>query len=198
MDKENASQIVPLETRLLNVQSELVGAKSNNNDYGKYKFRNVEDILSEVKPLLRKYDLCLRMTDQMVVHADQVYVQACVIISDKDGQVIDQSGLPREIISVAYAREPDKQGGMSASQITGSASSYARKYALGGMFLLSGEACPDYASQLEGQHESISQAPTKPLRGGSQAPQDKDKDKGKDLLKSNKFKTAKDLLNEQK
>jgi len=207
MDQNKASKIVPLESRLLNVQSELKGAKSNNNDFGKYKYRNVEDILSEVKPLLNKHELSLRMTDQIVVHADQVYIQACVIISDLNGEIIDQTGNPREIISIAYAREPEKQGGMSPSQITGSASSYARKYALGGMFLISGEACPDYASQLESQHgsdvtigkilQSQSEAPSKPLARGSKAPQDKDKDKDK-VKDTIKFRTAMDMLNEQK
>lgn len=191
---ENASKIKPLEARLGDVQSALVGEKNNTNNFGKYKFRNVEDILTEVKPLLLKNRLALRMTDQIVVHGENVYVQALVIISDLDGIITDESGHPRELISVAFAREPESQGGMSASQITGSASSYARKYALGGMFLISGEACPDYASELE--HRSPKDAPSKPLTRGSQAPQDKDKDKDK-VKETIKFRTAMDMLNDK-
>jgi len=174
--KEKVNTNVPLNKRLQNVQNSLVGEKTSKNAFGKYNYRNVEDILSEVKPLLAANQLVLRMTDHLLEMGGEVYVQADVILSDANGELIDEQGYPQEINSIAFAREPKSQGGMSPSQMTGSASSYARKYALGAMFLLSGEACPDYASELDNIQESVKSRST---------PQDKDKDKDKD--KDNKL-----------
>lgn len=162
-ENPNAKQLY---IKLQRIQNSIVAQKNSKNDFGGYNYRNVEDILTEVKPLLQKEKLTLKMSDNLIDKCGMIYVQSAVILVDQE------SG--SEIASLAYAREPEKQGGMSASQITGSASSYARKYALGGMFLLSGEACPDYASQLDN---------SKQLSDSPKTVQDKDKDKNKDKNK---------------
>jgi hypothetical protein len=170
-DTNKVKLIVPMEKRLQMVQNKLVGGKTSKNSFGKYNYRNVEDILTEVKPLLAANDLVLKMTDHLLEMCGEVYLQAEVILSDAKGESLDCQGYPSEIITRAFAREPKQQGGMSPSQMTGTASSYARKYALGAMFLLSGEACPDYASELDNIQE---------LSKSRSTPQDKDKDKDKD------------------
>jgi len=174
-----------MQMRLQNVQNRLIAQKGSKNDFGRYNYRNVEDILSEIKPLLAENNLLLRLTDTLIDKCECVYIQSCAVITDALGAEIDQSGEPREIVSVAYAREPKKQSGMSDSQMTGTASSYARKYALGAMFLLSGEACPDYASQVDGELEKIKGINTVSIGSTNSidSVQDKDKDKDKDKVK---------------
>ena len=163
--------IVPFETlesKLLKVQTELVAKKTEDNNHHRYKFRNVETILSEVKPLLKANGLSMIMTDNLIELSGEVYVEARVIIKDITAQDLEPTnGYPKEIVSRAFAREPKGQSGMSPSQQTGTAGSYARKYALGALFLISGEACPDYVDEIESNLDSF---PT---------PQDKGKGKGK-------------------
>lgn len=114
--------------KLKEVQSKLVAPKNQNNKFGGYKYRSCEDILQAVKPLLNEQCLCITISDSIEQVADRVYVRATVSIHD------EKSG---DTISVkAYARETENRKGMDASQITGSASSYARKYALNGLFAI--------------------------------------------------------------
>lgn len=114
--------------KLLSVQSELKVPKSQQNTYGGYAYRSCEDILEELKPVLKKYDATVIVNDSIEVIADRVYVKATAKFIDiKSGDAIEAS---------AYAREPLTQKGMADSQLTGAASSYARKYALNGLFLI--------------------------------------------------------------
>jgi len=114
--------------KLMNVQSKLKAPKGQYNAFGKYKYRNSEDILEAVKPLLLKNNLVLTITDDPVIMGDRHYIQATAAIIDAD------SG---ETLSVkAYAREAAEKKGMAASQETGAASTYARKYALNGLFCI--------------------------------------------------------------
>lgn len=111
---------------LTDIQNELKVPKKRTNSFGGYKYRNAEDILEAVKPLLQKYDATLYISDGVEAVGDRVYVTATATIS---------AGV--ENISVkAYAREAETKKGMDESQITGTASSYARKYALNGLFLI--------------------------------------------------------------
>ncbi len=110
--------------RLLSVQSELKAPKGQYNSFGKYKYRSCEDILEAVKPLCKKYGLCLTLTDTIVQIGNRYYIKATAIITDGESKVE----------TTAYAREDEIKKGMDGSQITGSASSYARKYALNGLF----------------------------------------------------------------
>lgn len=102
--------------------------KGQWNSFGNYAYRSQEDILEGVKPYLKKYGLSLQITDNLVQVGERYYVEATVKVSDSDSGEF--------VTSVAYAREPQSKKGMDESQITGTASSYARKYALNAMFLL--------------------------------------------------------------
>lgn len=115
-----------LVNKLRDVQKELKAPKGNYNSFGKYKYRSCEDILEAVKPLLSQNELALTLTDEIVGVGNRVYVKATARLTDGE----------HEIQTVAYAREADSKKGMDESQITGTASSYARKYALNGLFCI--------------------------------------------------------------
>ena len=111
---------------LLNVITELKAPKGQRNNFGNYNYRSCEDILEAVKPLLLKYGLMMSINDDVVSVLDRVYVKATVTVwNDKESKQVS-----------AFAREAETKKGMDESQITGAASSYARKYALNGMFLI--------------------------------------------------------------
>lgn len=114
--------------KLAKVQYELKAPKGQQNDYGGYKYRSCEDILEALKPLLEKYDASVVITDSIEVVLDRIYVKATAKFVDV------ATGDSTEVS--AYAREPLTQKGMADSQLTGAASSYARKYALNGLFLI--------------------------------------------------------------
>ena len=106
------------------IQKELKAPKGQTNNFGKYKYRSCEDIIEAVKTLLGTSTLTL--SDELVMIGDRYYIKATACIKDKDDM---------ETVT-AYARESLEKKGMDTSQITGSASSYARKYALNGLFLI--------------------------------------------------------------
>lgn len=113
---------------LTKIQSELKAPKQKKNEFGKYLYRSCEDILEAVKPLLIDYNCCLTLTDEVVMLGERFYLKAtATILSNEDGS---------SKTVVAYAREEDSKKGMDGAQVTGSASSYARKYALNGLFLI--------------------------------------------------------------
>jgi hypothetical protein len=112
---------------LTEIQAELRAPKSQYNDFGKYHYRNAEDILQAVKPLLQKYRCQLTISDDIIAVGDRIYVKAICTITDQDGNT--------ETVTV-FAREASSKKGMDDSQVTGTASSYARKYALNGLFLI--------------------------------------------------------------
>ena len=112
---------------LINIQKELKAPKSQYNSFGKYNYRNAEDILEAVKPLLAKYKATMYISDEIVEVGGRIYVKATVRFQDNGTNSVSVS---------AYAREPETLKGMSDSQVTGTASSYARKYALNALFLI--------------------------------------------------------------
>ena len=114
--------------KLMNIQVELKAPKSQYNNFGKYSYRNLEDILEALKPLLIKYKAFINISDEIVMIGDRYYVKATATIVNSE-----ESG---EISAIAYAREDDTKKGMDLSQLTGSTSSYARKYALNGLFAI--------------------------------------------------------------
>lgn len=109
--------------RFAAVQAELKAPKDSYNQFGKYKYRNAENILAAVKPLLAKLRLIINLTDTILQIGDRFYLRADATITDGE----------HSAMSSAYAREPLVKKGMDESQVTGSASSYARKYALCGL-----------------------------------------------------------------
>ncbi len=113
--------------RLQAVQSELKAPKGQTNKFGNYRYRSAEDILEALKPLLNKQKLALIITDEMVEVGSRVYVKASAAVIDSMGAQLSVN---------AYAREAEDKKGMDVAQISGSASSYARKYALNGLFCI--------------------------------------------------------------
>lgn len=111
---------------LKKIQQELKAPKGQYNSFGKYNYRSAEDILEAVKPLLGKYDAELTLSDDIIEVGGRIYVKASAEI--RDGSTV--------VTVTAFAREPEEKKGMDASQVTGTASSYARKYALNGLFLI--------------------------------------------------------------
>lgn len=114
--------------KLKDIQASIVAPKNLLNKFGGYNYRNAEGIYKAVKPFLDKLHLILTINDDIVAVGDRVYVKATATLTDYE---------TKQSVSVsAFARETETKKGMDASQITGSASSYARKYALNGLFLL--------------------------------------------------------------
>jgi hypothetical protein len=109
---------------LSTIQGSLVAPKTQTNTFGKYRYRSCEDILKAVKPLLGEATLVIN--DKMVMLGDRFYVEATATIT----------GDQESISATAFAREPETKKGMDEAQITGSTSSYARKYALNGLFAI--------------------------------------------------------------
>ena len=114
--------------RLSNIQMELKAPKNQYNSFGKYKYRSCEDILEGVKPVCNKYRVTLVIKDEIssLPKNDRVYVKAIATLYDWDSD--------NSISNYAYAREEETKKGMDSSQVTGATSSYARKYALNGLF----------------------------------------------------------------
>lgn len=132
--------------KLMLIQTELKAPKGQYNSFGKYNFRSAEDILEAVKPYFAKYRVLVLLTDEIVIKGKEQ-----TLTRDKDGGARDTSTLRTYLKATAHfydldsdftlsvsaeAREPDEKKGMDSSQITGTASSYARKYALNGLFCI--------------------------------------------------------------
>jgi hypothetical protein len=115
--------------KLVKIQAELKAPKNQMNAFGKYKYRSAEDIIEAVKPILFKNNCALLISDEIVQVADRVYVKATAMLIDENNEE-----LPIKVYG--WAREEEVKKGMDAAQITGSASSYARKYALNGLFAI--------------------------------------------------------------
>lgn len=124
--------------KLKNIQQELKAPKGQYNSFGKYSYRSCEDIFEAVKPLLDKYNLTLQASDELVYIGERYYIKATVKLIDIEKPYIsdDSLALMNCIHNIAYAREEETKKGMDGSQITGASSSYARKYALNGLFLI--------------------------------------------------------------
>ena len=117
--------------KLMNIQEKLNVPKNQLNKFGGYNFRSCEDILEAVKPLLKENKLALQISDEIVPLGDRYYVRATATLIDTE----DKDDNAR-IKNVGYAREEENKKGMDASQVTGATSSYARKYALNGLFCI--------------------------------------------------------------
>lgn len=122
---------------LINIQSELKAPKSQYNSFGKYQYRNAEDILEAVKPLLKKNNCHLTITDEIILIGDRYYVKATAEITN--GTEV--------VVTSALAREEESKKGMDSAQLTGATSSYARKYALNGLFCIDDTKDSDYNNQ---------------------------------------------------
>ena len=120
--------------KLRSVQTELVVPKGKKNQFGGFNYRSVEDILTAVKPLCAKHGLLLTLTDDVVEKGNYIYITSTATVEDEEGGVKSVKG---------WARDPLEKKGMDAAQVTGTSSSYARKRALGGLFLIDDEVDTD-------------------------------------------------------
>ena len=144
---------------LIQIQSELKAPKNQVNKFGGYNYRSAEDILEAVKPLNAKHGCTLTLSDTVKEVGGRIYIEATATLTNADGQVVQTS---------AFAREEETKKGMDAAQITGSASSYARKYALNGLYCIDDTKDPD-ATNTHGKEavrvsgkELMNQAPQAP------------------------------------
>lgn len=112
---------------LQEIQSELKAPKGQRNNFGNYNYRSAEDILEAVKPILVKHKCALVVNDEMVEVGGRIYVKSTAMLAFENQPFAS---------ATAFAREADNKKGMDDAQITGSASSYARKYALNGLFAI--------------------------------------------------------------
>lgn len=112
--------------KLSNIQNELKAPKGQFNSFGKYKYRSCEDILEALKPICKKNKTVLKLSDELKQIGERYYVEATAILFDLESE--------NKVEATASAREEETKKGMDGSQITGTASSYARKYALNGLF----------------------------------------------------------------
>lgn len=115
-------------SKLLDIQQALKAPKNNTNNFAKYKYRTVSNILEEVKPLLAKQELAIVMTDEIVEVGGALFLKALVALFDNDDNMYASAS--------AYAQLDSNHSGMCNEQKTGAASTYARKYALCGLFAI--------------------------------------------------------------
>ena len=137
--------------KLQGIQSFLKSPKGQTNTFGGYRYRSAEDILEALKPLLGEWGCSLVIQDEMVEVGGRVYVKATANLIDNETESV--------LSTSAFAREAEAKKGMDDAQITGSASSYARKYALNGLFAIDDTKDPD-ATNTHGKDKS--QAVTAP------------------------------------
>ena len=119
---------------LSHIQVELKAPKNLYNSFGKYKYRNAESILEAAKPLCAKHGCTLTVSDEVILIGSRYYIKATATVQDKDGNAAS---------ATALAREDETKKGMDGAQITGTSSSYARKYALNGLFCIDDTKDPD-------------------------------------------------------
>jgi hypothetical protein len=130
--------------KLTKIQNELKAPKGQYNSFGKYKYRSCEDIQEAVKPLLKKYNVSLTLSDDLQVIGERYYIKVTAVLICNE---------TKESVSVtSFAREEENKKGMDGSQVTGASSSYARKYALNGLFLI--DDTKDSDSTNQGLEES--------------------------------------------
>lgn len=142
------------------IQTELSAPKGQFNKFGGYAYRSCEDILEALKPLLKKYKACVTISDDIVMVGDRVYVKATATLTAEE----------ESITATAFARESEDKKGMDSAQVTGSTSSYARKYALNGLFAIDDNKDADDTQGNPPTPSKTPQKPTKPQPAQESAP----------------------------
>lgn len=167
--------------KLTLIQNELKAPKNQYNSFGKYKYRSCEDILEGLKPVLEKHKATLTLSDEIAQIGDRHYVKVTATFTDaEDGTAITNT---------AYARESDAKKGMDDSQVTGATSSYARKYALNGLFLIDDTKDAD-TDEYQNQQNKPSKKNTKPEKSEEQLNQEMAESVDKDLVPHGEGMTA--------
>lgn len=143
------------------IQTELSAPKGQFNKFGGYAYRSCEDILEALKPLLKKHKACVTINDEIVTVGDRFYIKATAALH-AEGETVTASALAREAL--------DKKG-MDAAQVTGSTSSYARKYALNGLFAIDDNKDPDDNTQHTSNQQTAEKPPKTPQKVQKPEPQ---------------------------
>jgi len=146
--------------KLLKIQMELKAPKNQTNKFGGYKYRSCEDILEALKPLCEKYKASLILNDDIINIGDKNYIKATASLYNTE---LDKNGHLEVVCNNAFAREAESKKGFDESQITGTASSYARKYALNGLFNIDDTKDAD-TDEFTERTKQISDAQIKGLR----------------------------------
>lgn len=178
---------IKLHEKLNEIQTSLIANKDAFNSFGKYKYRSCKSILEALKPHLKTSGAVLTLSDEVVAVGERIYVQATACLSDGNSS----------ISSTAYAREASQKKGMDDSQITGTASSYARKYALCGLFAIDDNKDADALSQGEQIQSKPNQAEQKDIQRKpvySQADFDNNKKSWKEAMRGGRT-TAENIIN---
>lgn len=147
-------------SKIVKIQHELKAPKNQFNSFGKYNYRNAEDILEATKPLLAREGLIMTLNDEVVFIESRHYIKTTVRVAD---------GLNR-LETTAFAREEESKKGMDGSQVTGASSSYARKYALNGMFLIDDTKDSDGTNDGSGTTTAAKKTPEKKPEETKQTP----------------------------
>lgn len=150
-----------LKEKLMEIQVDLKAPKNLFNSFGNYAYRNAEGICNAIKPYLNKHKVVLILEDELESVGGRTYIKATATLSDCETQ--------ESLKAVAYAREPESKKGMDDSQITGAASSYARKYALNGLFLLDDTKDADTDEYVEQTGKQTSKKAERKEESASQA-----------------------------
>ena len=153
------AKLMQLEKRVMQlkelsqIQAKLNAPKGQYNNFGKYSYRNAEDILAAVKPFVEELGVDLTISDDIVVVGERIYVKATAMLTNEKGETRQ---------TTAFAREPQTKKGMDDSQVTGASSSYARKYALNGLFAIDDTKDADSMDNRQ-QEKSTTSKPKDPL-----------------------------------
>jgi len=145
-----------LKEKLNKIIVELKAPKNQRNNFGKYNYRSCEDILEALKPLFEKYKCFTIIEDDILQAGDRFYVKAKIVLYDAESE--------ETLETVALAREPQDKKGCDSSQITGASSSYARKYALNGMFCIDDNKDADSMDNRNKAPQRVSKAPEKSIQ----------------------------------
>jgi hypothetical protein len=135
---------------IIKIQEELKAPKNQRNNFGNYNYRSAEDIIEAVKPIAHKYEMYLNVSDEVVEIGGRIYVKSTARLSDLNGNGFSATG---------FAREEETKKGMDGAQITGAASSYARKYALNGLLAIDDTKDAD-ATNTHGKEDDKSKTST--------------------------------------
>lgn len=152
--------------KLAIIQGELIAPKNQYNKFGNYNYRSCEDILEGLKPCLKKVKAAVQISDEMVLIGERYYIKATATLLDCE------EGFSY-ISNTAYAREEEAVKGMSSSQVTGSASSYARKYALNGLFAIDDVKDADSRDNSKNEPEKKAEEQKKPAQPKAEADEQK-------------------------
>lgn len=180
--------------KLIEIQAELKAPKNQYNSFGKYKYRNCEDILEAVKPLLKKHECTLTITDEIKEVGGLVFVEALATISEINSKAFDDDRINGITVRAQAGIDANRKG-MDIAQSFGSSSSYARKYALNGLFLIDDTKDADATNNHK---EETKKAKVFTLADVDRAIEKKAQSQALKLIESGEYTATKELIEKLK